>query len=120
VLPLVVDDRLLGCLYVDCAAAAPLPDAETLAFARRVRACAARAIELRRSRTPPAPHAAAPERDAPAVTAGPTAEEKAAFVLRLLRGERAEDVAAACGIDVEELGRWRDAFLAGAMAAMER
>jgi HD-like signal output (HDOD) protein len=108
VAPLTVDGRLVGCLYADCtsvcdAAAAAAPFLDTVA------GLASRAIASRRSGQKP--EAA----EAPAVL---SAVDQAALVMRVLRGESVESVAATAGVSVAELEGWKRAFLDGAMKGL--
>jgi hypothetical protein len=108
-LPVAIDGVTIGCVYADRRAGAPVTDVAALLYMRRVVAALTRAIVLRRG-TP----ATAPAVQAPAHTP----EDKAAVVLRLLRGEPVAQVSADCGVSVAELDRWRAEFLDGAVARL--
>jgi HD-like signal output (HDOD) protein len=104
VLPLLVEGKLIGALYFDRAKLDENIDHATLAFVRSVRRNAARAVEVRRARTPtPVPR---------------TAQAKSEVVLRLLRGEAIDVLSRETGLSVDELDVWRRDFLAGAVAAL--
>ncbi len=98
VYPLVVHDLLVGCLYFDVLTPQRPPDPATRAFLDRLRACAVRAIALRRP--PPQSHDLPPA-------------QKGQIVLRLLRGEAAEVVCRETRIPVVQLEQWRQAFIEG-------
>jgi HD-like signal output (HDOD) protein len=112
-LPVTVDGTTIGAIYVDRRTAAAGLDAPTLAYLRRLVASTSHALALRRS-----------PRGGAATVAGPierpqlAATDKAELVLRLLRGEAAESVAQGTGVTAAELARWRDEFLAGAVARL--
>jgi hypothetical protein len=74
-------------------------------YLRRVVATAASALARRR----PAPPSPTPE---------PPASAKSALVLRLLRGEPLDAVAADAGVPAARLDAWRAEFLAGAEARL--
>ncbi len=108
VVPLTIDGKLVGCLYADCTNVCATVEAAG-PFLDTVAALASRAIESRRS----GQKAAAPE-PPPA----PTAADQAALVLRVLRGEAAETVAASAGVDVADLSEWTRVFLDAAMKGL--
>ena len=104
VFPLVVSDTVIGCLYLDRLTTDPLPDAPTLEYARALVSQVVEAIEVRR-------RAALQAREL-------SAEAKSALVLRVLRGETLEMVAAEARVSTEQLEAWRVAFLDGATARL--
>lgn len=103
VYPLMVDATVIGCLYCDRIATEPVPDLETRAYVRQVVRSVVQAITARRrgvvSETPPAL----------------SAEAKASFVLRALRGEPLASLAEQAQVPTATLILWREAFVAGAM-----
>ena len=106
-LPVSIDDKLVGALYADRVEADAEPDPQTVAFLGRARDLAARALARARGRS-----------DAPArPRVAPAAKSEA--VLRVLRGEPIEIVSRDLGVAVAEVDAWRRAFLAGAKSAME-
>jgi hypothetical protein len=106
-LPVSVDGKLVGALYVDRLRPQPAADAATLAFLGRARALARRAIEQARAGGEPMRR--------PTVTPG----QRYDAVLRLLKGEAIEVVSQELAVSSAEIERWRDAFLAGAMTGLE-
>ena len=106
-IPVAIDGVTIGCVFADRCLGSQVIDTAGLAYVRRVAAALARAIVLRRG-------AAAPSPQAPAHTP----EDKAAVVLRLLRGEPVAQVSADSGVSVAELDRWRAEFLDGAVARL--
>ncbi len=107
VVPLVVDDKPLGSLYCDRNAAAPPPDASTIAFVRSLCDGVLSGIAARRAA------------DATGSVA-PTAEFKRDAVLRLFAGETSEVVGASLGVAVSALELWRREFLEGAMTKLSQ
>ena len=105
VAPLTVDGKLVGCLYADCVSSCNADDAAS--FLETVAGLASRAIASRRS------GAAASAAVKPA-----GAHDRAALVLRILRGESAAAVAAAGGVSEAELEEWKRRFLDGAMNSL--
>jgi HD-like signal output (HDOD) protein len=108
VVPLTIDGKLVGCLYADCTNVSAAVEAAG-PFLDTVAGLASRAIESRRS----GQKAAASERP-PA----PSAADQATLVLRVLRGEAAETVAATAGVDVADLKEWTRVFLDAAMKGL--
>jgi hypothetical protein len=108
-LPVAVDGVTIGCVYADRRVASPATDVPAIAYLRRVVAALTRAIVLRRGTPNSAPAVQSPSH---------TPEDKAAVVLRLLRGEPAARVSADCGVSAAELDRWRAEFLDGAVARL--
>jgi hypothetical protein len=104
--PVQVDGAVIGCLHADRRTTFAAPDAATLAYVRD----AARALAegMSRRRAAPAPPAAPPA----------AVQAKLDAVLRVLRGEPANVVAASAGVDLPTLEGWRAAFLAGAAARL--
>ena len=100
VAPLTIDGRLVGCLYADCAGSCGGDDAAP--FLETVAGLASRAIAARRSA------ASAPK---PA----PKAHDRAASVLRVLKGESAAVIAAECGVSEADVEDWKRRFLEGAL-----
>ncbi len=108
VVPLTIDGKLVGCLYADCTSVSAAVEAAG-PFLDLVAGLASRAIESRRSG-----QKAAPSEPPPA----PSAADQAALVLRVLRGEAAETVAATAGVDVADLKEWTRVFLDAAMKGL--
>ena len=104
--PVTLEGTTIGAVYLDRRATGAVIDATTLVYVRRVVAAAASALARRRG------HAAAPTR------AEPTAAEKSELVLRVLRGESVDAVAASAGVGRERLDAWRREFLDGAMTRL--
>jgi HD-like signal output (HDOD) protein len=108
VAPLLVDDKLVGCLYADCTTGCEAAEAGG-EFLETVAGLASRAIASRRSA---------------AVTGTPTGSavrplaDRAALVIRLIREESVETVAATSGVSVTDLEEWKRAFLEGAMQGL--
>ncbi len=102
--PLGLDGTTIGAVYVDRRTTSAWLDATALTYLRRVVGTAADALGRRRAPPPAA--------------AEPPAADKSAFVLRLLRGEPAEALAAEAGVAPARLEAWREEFLAGAMARL--
>jgi HD-like signal output (HDOD) protein len=115
IVPLIVTNKIVGCLYLDRTGSA-LPDRSALQFSRDIGALVVRAIDSRRRSTAssisatPAPAAS----ESPAATVAMTPESKSALVLRVLRGETVEQVARTAGIATSVIEQWRLDFLAGA------
>lgn len=107
VAPLTVDGKLVGCLYVDCVGACDGPEGAA-AFLETVAGLASRAIASRRSAA------------APALASRPasTANDRAAAVLRVLRGESPSAVAAEIGVAESVVEEWKRAFLDGAVKGL--
>jgi HD-like signal output (HDOD) protein len=119
-LPLVVDDIVIGSLYADLSDEAAPPDAATRLFHGTVRSAAARAIALRRRATPATPTPATPT-SAPADPAAgaAVAVERRDVVLRLLRGATPAALSAELGVPVETIEEWQRSFLEGALAGLQ-
>lgn len=135
VFPIVVAGTIVGCLYCDRQSRIPVTDRVAVEYVKSLTAVVVRAIEARRraaaARQAEVATAAA---DTPATVianaastpgAQPTisattmsAQQKGDLVMRALRGESLESVAASAGVSAAQLGAWRDAFLAGAMARL--
>jgi HD-like signal output (HDOD) protein len=104
VAPLTVDGKLVGCLYADCVGACDSTEAAA-PFLEAIAGLASRAIASRRS--------------APATrSASESATDRAAAVLRVLRGESAAVVAAECGVAESVVEEWKRAFLEGAVRGL--
>ena len=111
--PVTIEGTTIGALYVDRGAQSSGFDAATLAYLRRIAASASHALALRRGAR------AAATSTTPAPAAPPlAASDKVELVLRVLRGESMESVIEGRAVTVAELTRWRDEFLAGAMARL--
>ncbi|MES2524886.1 MAG: HDOD domain-containing protein [Gemmatimonadota bacterium] len=114
VFPIVVSGRIVGCLYGDRVygeRALPSPDRSTIAHLVALCNLVVRAIDSRR--------AAAAQKSSPsAQTSTFTAEAKAALVLRGLRGESTEELAASAGIPAVLLEQWKREFMEAAIARM--
>jgi hypothetical protein len=103
----------VGCLYADCVSACKATEAAG-PFLETVAGLTSRAIASRRR----------PE-EKPAAVSAPAGQlavvspaDRAALVLRLLRGESAESVAATAGVSIADLEEWRRAFLEGAVKGL--
>ena len=110
--PVTLDGTTIGAVYVDRRALAAGFDASTLVYLRRVATFASQALSLRRTR------AVSNDPDVPASCPVYGAAERADLVLRVLRGESMESVVEGLGVTVAELSRWRDEFLAAAVARL--
>jgi HD-like signal output (HDOD) protein len=108
VVPLTIDGKLVGCLYADCTSVSAAVEAAG-PFLDAVAGLASRAIESRRSGQKAAASEAPP---------APSAADQAALVLRVLRGEAAETVAATAGVAVADLKEWTRVFLDAAMKGL--
>ncbi|MEO7358770.1 MAG: HDOD domain-containing protein [Gemmatimonadaceae bacterium] len=144
VFPIIVEMKIVGCLYVDRGIAQPLPDRGTNAYVKSLCELVARAIAARRGAVSiPAPSVAKPK--TPAVHPAPTsdivfqqvppawsasleasiaagnhtAESKAALVLRVLQGADPIALALSSGVSTSDLELWRTEFLAGALSRMQ-
>jgi len=144
VFPIIVEMKIVGCLYVDRAAAQPLPDRGTNGYVKSLCELVARAIAARRGAASTTA-ATVPKPETPAVHAAPTsdiifqqvppawsasleasisagshtAESKAALVLRVLQGADPVALALNSGVSAADLARWRTEFLAGALSRMQ-
>ena len=132
VFPIIVAGTIVGCIYVDRVQKEPVPDRVALEYARSISLVVVRAIEARRRAShvqhddhaidaPEAVHTVAESTvgQAPETAASTlSAADKSALVLRVLRGESIDAVAAACGVSETQLASWREAFLAGALAGL--
>ena len=115
-LPVAVDGTTIGAVYADRRTAGAALDAPTLGYMRRIVGSASHALTLRRGRSAaPSPTLGTATMTARVPVA---AAERAELVLRVLRGESLESVADGRGCTVAELTRWRDEFLAAAVARM--
>lgn len=101
VAPLTIDGKLVGCLYADCVQTREIGEG-TAPFLETVAALASRAIATRRGSA-----------------SGKSANDRAAAVLRVLRGEAAAAVAAECGVSEAEVEEWKRVFLDGAMKGLQ-
>jgi HD-like signal output (HDOD) protein len=113
VAPLMVDGKLMGCLYADCQRACDATDAaapflETVAGLAS-RALASRALASRRSGEKPALAPRTPAR---------SASDRAALVLRLIRGEPIAAVAAESLVSVATLEEWKRLFMEAAVKGL--
>ena len=108
VVPLTIDGKLVGCLYADCTSVSAAVEAAG-PFLDTVGGLASRAIESRRSG-----QKSVASEPPPALSAA----EQAALVLRVLRGEAAETVAATAGVDAADLKEWTRVFLDAAMKGL--
>lgn len=120
VAPLMVDGKLVGCLYADCVGTRQAAQGAAT-FLETVAGLASRAIASRRSaeRAGDRPAERTPERT-PERQAhpAPSATDRAAAVLRVLKGEPAAVVATECGVSESELDGWRRVFLEGAVKGL--
>ena len=120
VAPLMVDGKLVGCLYADCVSTRQAAQGAAT-FLETVAGLTSRAIASRRSAERAAEQRRAEPRPAevhPAPPRGVSASDRAAAVLRVLKGEAPAAVAAACGVAESELDEWRLAFLSGAVKGL--
>ena len=104
--PVALEGTTIGAVYLDRRAAGAVFDATSLVYVRRVVATAAAALTRRRGLAP------FPAR------AEPPASQKAELVLRVLRGEPLDVVAASARIPTARLEAWRREFLDGAMTRL--
>jgi hypothetical protein len=111
VAPLTVDGTLVGCLYADCTRACGSAEGAG-PFLEMVAGLASRDIASRRSGQKAAAEAA------PEESPVPSPADQAALVLRVLRGEAVETVAATAGIAVADLEAWRRLFLESAVKGL--
>ncbi len=129
VFPIVVAGTIVGCLYCDRLTRDPATDRVAVEYVKSLTAAVVKAIEARRraasARQTEAVDIAPAATDAPnlppAIPDAPrllSAEQKGELVMRALRGESLESVAASAGVSAATLSTWRDAFLAGAMARL--
>lgn len=144
VFPIIVEMRIVGCLYADCASVHPLPDRGTILYVKSLCELVARAIAARRGLSPsvtPAqvlssvpgadhsssetnvifpgvPAAWSASLAASRIAGVHTPQSKAALVLRVLQGADPVALAESARIKVSELEQWRDEFLAGALSRM--
>jgi len=127
VFPLVIAGKQLGCLYCDRAPGSPIPDAGTLAHVRAVCDGVLRGIELRKSGSGRGGGSAVAGATGAGTNGKAGGEASGALhdvsfkrdaVLRLLRGEEVAVVAEGVGVPAGTLERWREAFLAGAVAGL--
>ncbi len=119
IFPLMVADRLVGCLYVDRAPREPVPDRVTREYTQSLSVLVEKALEARRAgATAKSSASSVASSVASSATATLTPDAKSALVLRVLRGEAVEVVAASAGVASTQLESWRVAFLEGAMARL--
>ena len=144
VFPIIVEMKIVGCLYVDRATAQPLPDRGTSAYVKSLCELVAKAIAARRGAASTSAIArpveasmsvvpATPEDEsifqqlpaawsaslAASISAGShTPESRAALVLRVLQGADPVALARSAGVTTVDLERWRVEFLAGALSRM--
>ena len=113
VMPLVLEEALIGCLYADRRSDGALDDrarALVLHWRRQVE----RALERRHLARRSIPHSHGPEPHAPppdALSPDPatwTDEDRRRIVLRLLGGESLDALTATTGLPADLLTRWRD------------
>jgi hypothetical protein len=110
--PVAIDGVTIGCVYADRQQSPPVIDAAADVYALRLVAALTEAVVRRRA-------AVAQKAAPPVVKAAPqNAQDKAAVVLRLLRGESIAAVSAELGIDEADLTRWRVEFLDGAVSRL--
>jgi hypothetical protein len=133
VFPIVVAGTIVGCLYCDRQTREPATDRVAVEYVKSLTAVVVRAIEARRraasarpvevvSASPAVPELApvkvAPDAQSTVVASSLSAQEKGDLVMRALRCESLDSVAASAGVSAMQIGAWRDAFLAGAMARL--
>jgi len=118
VFPVVVGTRLVGSVYCDRPWNSRLPDRGTLAYVRKLCEGAVKGIEARQATHTPGRSSATGTQVVQSATPAYSATFKSDVVLRLLRGEAAATVAAELGIAEPLMDKWKQAFLAGAVAGM--
>lgn len=118
VFPIIVAGTIVGCLYGDRVAREPIPDRVALEYMKSLSAVVVKAIESRRRAAAVVPTVDTAHRTRTLTTSAPSAEEKSALVLRVLRGESVQAVAESAGVDAERIEGWRVAFLEGAMTRL--
>ena len=114
--PVRVGGMVIGCVHADRQTAFAAPEAATTRYVREVVATLERALESRRGAAIPA--APPPPRPVPGDAEAATMSVKVDAVLRVLRGEPLEVVAAAVGAPAATVATWRAEFLAGAAARL--
>lgn len=105
--PVAIDGKLVGVLCAQRIEKQAAPDQETLAFTSRARHLIADAITRARG-------GEVPKR------ATISAQDRYQAVLRVLKGESTTVVGRDIGAPPEEVERWRQAFLSGALGAMKK
>ena len=118
VIPLAVNNRVVGGLYFDRQVSAP-PDMRALQYVRSVSNVIVGAIDQRR-RTGSSVTPVAPPRTVVDTVDSSSVERKAALVLRLLKGDTVESISREQGVSVQDLEQWRREFLEGAMERLSR
>lgn len=119
VFPVVVGTRLVGCVYCDRPWNSRLPDRGTLAYVRKLCEGAVKGIEARQAATTPGRGLFTGTQATQRATPAYSATFKSDVVLRLLRGEAPATVGAELGIPEATMEKWRQEFLAGAVAGMK-
>ena len=130
--PVRIGGAVIGCVHADRHTAFAAPEAVTMEYVRTVVRRLEQALEVRRAAVQPtataptyvAP-AVPPDRPTAPVAVAPRPAERAAAmsvkmdaVLRVLRGDALDVVAAAVGVTPDALAAWRAEFLAGAAARL--
>jgi len=119
VFPVVVGTRLVGCVYCDRPWNSRLPDRGTLAYVRKLCEGAVKGIEARQAASTPGRGSVTGTQSAQRATPAYSATFKSDVVLRLLRGETAAAVGAELAIAGAVIEKWRQEFMAGAVAGMK-
>ncbi len=115
--PIRIGGAVIGCMHADRHTAFAAPEASTTQFVRDVVRTLERALELRRGAAMPAiPPTPAPPEPSAASTLAMSVKMDA--VLRVLRGEAIDVVAAGVGTSADAVATWRAEFLAGAAARL--
>ncbi|MGQ0767435.1 MAG: HDOD domain-containing protein [Gemmatimonadota bacterium] len=114
IIPIVLRERLAGCIYVDRHGTAPQPGKDAIEFSRSLCNAAVRAISVRLSEAVAAPAPAIPPTPT-GITPQYSATTKQDAILRVLRGESPETVAGELGLPPEQLERWRSDFIESGM-----
>lgn len=105
--PVTIDGKFVGVLCAQWIEKKPAPDQETLAFVSRARRLVGDAIIRARGG------------EVPKRTVIST-QDRYQAVLRVLKGESAASVAKDVGASADDVEKWRQAFLSGALGAMKK
>ena len=114
--PIRIGGAVIGCVHADRHTAFAPPEASTTRYVRDVIRTLEQALEVRRS--PSLPAGTVPPPTPPSAASPMAMSVKMDAVLRLLRGEPIEVVAAAVGASADAVATWRAEFLAGAAARL--
>jgi HD-like signal output (HDOD) protein len=111
VLPIVIEEKLIGALYMDRTSSPTLPDERTMSFLMKLRVLAVTAIASSRTKKKPA---------TPALTPSFTPERKYAIVLRALGGESLNSLSKEIEVPASEIEAWQSSFLSSALAGLKQ